>query len=62
MYYDRVLVLDQGRVLEYDTPLALLSKPHSRLRCAVGHRELVCVARRLGVLHDPEECGGDGCN
>lgn len=29
MDYDRVLVLDQGRVGEYDTPTALLANPDS---------------------------------
>ncbi|CAN0354496.1 unnamed protein product [Pylaiella littoralis] len=31
-FYDRVLVLDQGRVAEYDTPLALLANPDSEFR------------------------------
>ncbi|CAM9473514.1 unnamed protein product [Ectocarpus fasciculatus] len=31
-FYDRVLVLDQGQVAEYDTPLALLQDPYSQFR------------------------------
>lgn len=31
-FYDRVLVLDQGKVAEYDTPLALLDNPTSEFR------------------------------
>lgn len=31
-FYDRVLVLDQGEVAEYDTPLALLDNPDSDFR------------------------------
>ncbi|CAM9437783.1 unnamed protein product, partial [Hapterophycus canaliculatus] len=31
-FYDRVLVLDQGKVAEYDTPLALLRNPYSQFR------------------------------
>ena len=31
-FYDRVLVLDQGKVAEYDTPLALLDNPASEFR------------------------------
>ncbi|KLT42676.1 P-loop containing nucleoside triphosphate hydrolase protein [Cutaneotrichosporon oleaginosum] len=30
--YDRVLVLDRGRVLEYDEPLALMTRPSSAFR------------------------------
>lgn len=26
VYYDRVLVMDQGRIVEYDTPLSLLNR------------------------------------
>lgn len=31
-FYDRVLVLNQGSVAEYDTPLALLENPDSEFR------------------------------
>jgi ATP-binding cassette subfamily C (CFTR/MRP) protein 1 len=31
-FYDRVMVLDQGEILEYDTPLKLLCDPNSRFR------------------------------
>lgn len=27
VFYDRVLVMDQGRIIEYDTPLRLLGRP-----------------------------------
>jgi ABC-type multidrug transport system fused ATPase/permease subunit len=30
--YDRVLVLDRGRVLEYDHPLTLMTRPGSAFR------------------------------
>ncbi len=30
--YDRVLVLDRGRVLEYDHPLTLMTRPSSAFR------------------------------
>ena len=30
--YDRILVLDQGRVAEFDVPYTLLQKPTSLLR------------------------------
>ena len=31
-YYDRILVLDAGRVVEYDTPLRLFDRAHSIFR------------------------------
>ena len=30
MYYDRVMVMDAGLLVEYDTPPALVSQPDSR--------------------------------
>lgn len=45
-FYDRVLVLDQGRVAEYDTPLALLDNPDSEFRAMcekVGAETVACT-------------------
>ena len=39
MYYDRVLVMDAGRVAEFDTPLALFDRADSIFRslCNEAH-------------------------
>ena len=65
-FYDKVLVLDHGRLLEYDSPLALLQREGSRLR-AMAERTgdlpgLVAIAqeaaearRRLGAATEKRE-------
>ena len=48
MAYDRVLVLDAGRVVEFDTPFALLTRPEGVFKgmvAATGRfEELLAVA------------------
>ena len=47
--YDRVMLLDQGRIVEYDSPGSLLSDPNSRFYslCKATGRDEFAVLRRL---------------
>jgi len=49
VYYDRVLVLDQGQVVEYAPPLALLEDEGSRFRSMADRtgevENLLAIAR-----------------
>ncbi|KAI0754233.1 multidrug resistance-associated ABC transporter [Daedaleopsis nitida] len=50
--YDRVMLLDQGRIAEYDTPAALLSNPQSRFYAlckATGKQEFAVLKKMAGV-------------
>lgn len=47
-FYDRVLVLDQGQVAEYDTPLALLQDPYSQFRGMCEKVRIFVVVLRTG--------------
>lgn len=40
MYYDRILVMDAGRVAEFDTPLALFDKEDSIFRSLCNEANL----------------------
>ena len=40
MYYDRVLVMDAGRVAEFDTPLALFDRADSLFRALCNEANL----------------------
>lgn len=50
--YDKVLVLDQGRVVEFDSPAVLLSRPdgvfHGLCRESGDYEELMEVAAKRG--------------
>lgn len=46
-FYDRVLVLDQGKVAEYDTPLALLQNPYSQFRAMCEKVRLLYLVSAL---------------
>ncbi|KAJ7288436.1 P-loop containing nucleoside triphosphate hydrolase protein [Mycena rebaudengoi] len=56
MDYDRVMVLDEGRVLEFDTPMNLLKNEQGHLRALVQESDdrdiLYSIAARVeGVIH-----------
>lgn len=53
-YYDRILVLDAGRVLEYDTPLALFDRPGSAFRS-------LCDKKVCPYQNCEEESADIGC-
>ncbi|PIL23137.1 ATP-binding cassette transporter [Ganoderma sinense ZZ0214-1] len=50
--YDRVIVLDQGKIVEFDTPAALLSNPSSMFHAlckATGKQEFAVLKKMAGV-------------
>ncbi|KAH9916981.1 multidrug resistance-associated ABC transporter [Epithele typhae] len=50
--YDRVMLLDQGRIAEYDTPGALLSNPQSKFYAlckATGKDEFAVLRKMAGI-------------
>ncbi|KAI8972894.1 ATP-binding cassette transporter [Trametes punicea] len=50
--YDRVMLLDQGRIVEFDKPATLLSNPHSKFYAlcrATGKQEFAVLKRMAGV-------------
>ncbi|KAI0760574.1 multidrug resistance-associated ABC transporter [Fomes fomentarius] len=50
--YDRVMLLDQGRIAEFDTPAALLSNPQSQFYAlckATGKQEFAVLKKTAGV-------------
>ncbi|RPD54947.1 multidrug resistance-associated ABC transporter [Lentinus tigrinus ALCF2SS1-7] len=50
--YDRVMLLDQGRIAEFDTPAALLSDPQSKFYAlckATGKQEFAVLKKMAGV-------------
>ncbi|KAI9068084.1 multidrug resistance-associated ABC transporter [Trametes sanguinea] len=50
--YDRVMLLDQGRIVEFDKPAALLSNPNSKFYAlckATGQQEFAVLKRMAGV-------------
>ena len=57
VYYDRVLVLDVGRVAEYDTPLALFDKEDSIFRslcreAGLNRADIVRIRSTAGVSEE----------
>jgi ATP-binding cassette subfamily C (CFTR/MRP) protein 1 len=57
VYYDRVLVLDAGRVAEYDTPLALFDKEDSIFRslcreAGLNRADIVRIRSTVGVAEE----------
>lgn len=57
VYYDRVLVLDAGRVAEYDTPLALFDKEDSIFRslcreAGLNRADIVRIRAATGVVRE----------
>ncbi|OAD76740.1 hypothetical protein PHYBLDRAFT_185838 [Phycomyces blakesleeanus NRRL 1555(-)] len=51
--YDRILVLDQGKVVEYDTPYALMTKPdgvfHQMCERSGEYTELLAIAQQKHI-------------
>ncbi|KAI0717016.1 multidrug resistance-associated ABC transporter [Earliella scabrosa] len=50
--YDKVMLLDQGRIAEFDTPAALLSNPQSKFHAlckATGKQEFAMLKKMAGV-------------
>ncbi|EIW76959.1 multidrug resistance-associated ABC transporter [Coniophora puteana RWD-64-598 SS2] len=50
--YDRVMILDQGRIVEFDSPTTLLSDPESQFHglCkATGKNEFITLKRMAGL-------------
>ncbi|TBU28095.1 multidrug resistance-associated ABC transporter [Dichomitus squalens] len=50
--YDRVMLLDQGRIVEFDTPAALLSNPQSKFYAlckATGKQEFAVLKKMAGA-------------
>ncbi|KDQ12205.1 hypothetical protein BOTBODRAFT_57028 [Botryobasidium botryosum FD-172 SS1] len=54
-FYDRILVMDAGRVAEYDTPLALFDRPDSIFRdmcekASLSRDDILRIRENAGVL------------
>jgi ATP-binding cassette subfamily C (CFTR/MRP) protein 10 len=49
---DRILVLDAGRIVEFDTPTALLSNPNGMLRMLVNSTGQATAARLEAMAND----------
>ncbi|PFH48697.1 hypothetical protein AMATHDRAFT_5550 [Amanita thiersii Skay4041] len=50
--YDRIMLLDQGRVAEFDRPAVLLSNPHSKFHAlcrAAGKEEFATLKKMAGL-------------
>ena len=50
--YDRVMVLDQGNIIEFDTPFALISKENTQFRSMVketGAQNMELFMKKLGI-------------
>jgi ATP-binding cassette subfamily C (CFTR/MRP) protein 1 len=57
VYYDRILVLDAGRVAEFDSPLALFDKEDSIFRslCAEASLNRQDIIRVRKAVHNDDK-------
>lgn len=62
-FYDAVLVLDQGELIEYDAPLTLLEKPDSTFRAMAmqtGEFDVLLKIAKEATEARGREGGGGG--
>jgi ABC-type multidrug transport system fused ATPase/permease subunit len=60
VFYDRILVMDQGQVAEFDTPLALFDRPDSIFRAmcdkaSLSREDIVRIRSHAGIREEQEQ-------